>query len=92
MVAHPDTEDVEGISPHVREEEIPQELLHERLGSHQPERTSPQKPVITSSQKETGTLNILVNDRSSVGAYTLDMIAPPTLTSEVYQMKMVGSE
>ena len=37
---------------------------------------SPQQPVEKGSQVETETLNVLVNDRSSVGAYTLDLIAP----------------
>uniref|UniRef100_A0AAV1U9P0 Uncharacterized protein n=1 Tax=Peronospora matthiolae TaxID=2874970 RepID=A0AAV1U9P0_9STRA len=34
----------------------------------------------------TETLNVLVNDGSSVGAYTLDLIAPPKLTSEITQL------
>ena len=38
---------------------------------------SPQQPVEKSSQEETETLNVLVNDGPSVGAYTLDLIAPP---------------
>ena len=38
------------------------------------------------SQEETETLNILVNDGSSLGAYTLDRIAPPKLTSEITQL------
>ena len=36
-----------------------------------------------SSQEETETLKVLVNDGSSVGAYTLDRIVPPKLTSEI---------
>ena len=58
VVAQPQLEDVEGISPHVLEE--------------------------TSSQEETETLNVLVNDGSS--AYTLDLIAPPKSTSEITQL------
>uniref|UniRef100_A0AAV1V8N4 Reverse transcriptase domain-containing protein n=1 Tax=Peronospora matthiolae TaxID=2874970 RepID=A0AAV1V8N4_9STRA len=34
----------------------------------------------------TETLNVLVNDGSSVGAYTLDLIAPTKLTSEITQL------
>ena len=30
-------------------------------------------------------MNVLVNDGSSVGAYTLDLIAPPKSTSEISQ-------
>ena len=38
------------------------------------------------SQEENEALNVLVNDGSSVGAYTLDLIAPPKLTSEINQL------
>uniref|UniRef100_A0AAV1TEB8 Uncharacterized protein n=1 Tax=Peronospora matthiolae TaxID=2874970 RepID=A0AAV1TEB8_9STRA len=34
----------------------------------------------------TETLNVTVNNGSSVGAYTLDLIAPPNLTSEITQL------
>uniref|UniRef100_A0AAV1VI18 Uncharacterized protein n=1 Tax=Peronospora matthiolae TaxID=2874970 RepID=A0AAV1VI18_9STRA len=34
----------------------------------------------------TETLNVLVNDVSSVGAHTLDLIVPPKLTSEITQL------
>ena len=57
MIAPPQLEDVEEISPHVQEEK--------------------------GSQEETDTLNVLVNDGSSVGASTLDLIAPPKLASEI---------
>ena len=77
VVAQPQSEDVEGISPHVLEERIPQELHAERTGSQQTEETS--------SQEETETLNVLVNDGSSVGAYTLDLIVPPNLISKITQ-------
>ena len=78
VVAQPQSEDVERISPHVLEERIPQEVHAERKGSQQPEETS--------SQEETETSNVLVNDKSSVGAYTLDLIVPPKLTSEITQL------
>ena len=39
-----------------------------------------------SPQEDTETLNLLVNDGSSVGAYTLDLIAPPKSTSEITQL------
>ena len=47
---------------------------------------SPQQPVKKGSQEETETLNVLVNDGSSVGAYTLDLIAPPKSTLEITQL------
>ena len=78
VVTQPQSEDVEGIRPHVLEERIPQELHAEKTGSHQPEETS--------SQEETETLNVLVNDGSNVGAYTLNLIVPPKLTSEIIQL------
>ena len=59
VVAQPQLEDVEVISPHVLEEK--------------------------GYQEETETFNVLVNDGSSLGAYTLDLIAPPKLTSEITQ-------
>ena len=53
---------------------------------HQPEVISPQKPVEIGSQEETETLNVLVNDESSVGAFTVDLISPPKLTSGITQL------
>ena len=44
------------------------------------------QPVEQDSQKRTETLNVLVNDGSRVGAYTLDLYAPPKLTSEIIQL------
>ena len=32
------------------------------------------------------TLNVLVNDGSREGAYTLDLYAPPKLTTEIIQL------
>ena len=45
-----------------------------------------QQPIKKGSQEETETLNVLVNDGSSVGTYTLDLIAPPKSTSEITQL------
>ena len=42
-----------------------------------------QHPVNVTSQEVTDTLNVLVNDGSAVGAYTLDLIVPPKLTSDI---------
>ena len=42
---------------------------------------APLDPVDVTSQEVTETLNLLVNDRSSVVAYTIDLIVPPKLTS-----------
>ena len=53
---------------------------------------SPQQPVKKGSQEETETLNVLVNDGSSWGAYTLDLIAPPKLTSEITQLPALESK
>ena len=39
-----------------------------------------------SSQETTETLNVLVNDGSSIGTYQLDLIAPPKTTSEITQL------
>ena len=44
------------------------------------------------SQEETKRLNVLVNDGSSVGAYTLDLIAPPKLTLEITQLPTLESK
>ena len=60
MVAQTQSEDVEGISPHVLEEGILQESLAEGLG--------PQQPVERSSQEVTESLDVLVNDGSNEGA------------------------
>ena len=60
VVAQPQLEDVEVISPHVLEEK--------------------------DYQEETETFNVLVNNGSSVGAYTLDLIATPKSTSEITQL------
>ena len=60
MVAQPQLEDVEGISP--------------------------QQPIEKGSQKETETLNVLVNDGSSIGSYMLDLTTPQELTSEITQL------
>ena len=38
------------------------------------------------SHKVIETLNVLINDGSSVGAYTLDLVAPPKSTSEIIQL------
>ena len=46
---------------------------------------SPHPTVEISSQETTETLNVLVNDGSSIGTYQLDLIAPPKTTSEIIQ-------
>ena len=53
---------------------------------HQPKGISPHQPVEKCSQKETEILKVLVNAGSSVGAYTLDLVVPPKLTSEISQL------
>ena len=39
-----------------------------------------------SFHKITETLNVLVNEGISIGSHTLDLIAPPKLTSEITQL------
>ena len=41
----------------------------------------------TISHEITETMNVLVNDVSSIGACTLDLIDPPKLTSEITQLR-----
>ena len=43
-------------------------------------------PVDVTSQEVIETANVLDNDGSSVGSYTLDLIVPPKLTSEITQL------
>ena len=45
MVAQLELEKVEGISPHVLEEETLQAVVANVIRPHQPERISPQKPA-----------------------------------------------
>ena len=52
---------------------------------------SPQRTVEISSHEITETLNVLVNDGSSIGSrHTLDLIAPPKLTSEITQLPQLN--
>ena len=51
MVAQPQLEDVEGISPHVLEGEIPQAIIGEVTRPHNPEGISPQQSVEKGSQE-----------------------------------------
>ena len=51
-----------------------------------PEGLVPRQPVEINSQEITETLNVLVNVGSRVGAYTLDLYAPPKSTSEIIQL------
>ena len=92
MVAQPQLVDVGGIIPHVLEEEIPQAVIGEVMRPHQLEGISLQQPVEKGSLEETETLNVLVNDGSSVGAYTLDLIAPPKSTSDITELPTLESK
>ena len=56
---------------------------------HQPEGENPQKPAEIDSHEETETSNVLVYGGSSVGAYTLDLIATQKLTSEITHLPML---
>ena len=64
-----------------------EELNPEGESPQQSERIVSQLPAESISQEESEKVNVLVNDGSSVGAYTLDMIAPPKLTSEITQLQ-----
>ena len=86
MKAQSQSEVVEGISPHVLEEKAHQAVNAEVIRLQHPEGIVPRQPVEQDSQERTETLNVLVNDESRVGAYTLELYAPPKLTSEIIQL------
>uniref|UniRef100_A0AAV1UK13 Uncharacterized protein n=1 Tax=Peronospora matthiolae TaxID=2874970 RepID=A0AAV1UK13_9STRA len=52
----------------------------------------PQPPVDVFSEEITETVNVLVNDGSSVGAYTLDLVTPMKSASEVVKLPMLESK
>uniref|UniRef100_A0AAV1TPR6 Uncharacterized protein n=1 Tax=Peronospora matthiolae TaxID=2874970 RepID=A0AAV1TPR6_9STRA len=56
------------------------------------EGVDPQPPAGVSRQEITETVNILVSDRSSVGAYTLDLVILPKSASEVVKLPTLESE
>uniref|UniRef100_A0AAV1TGX9 Uncharacterized protein n=1 Tax=Peronospora matthiolae TaxID=2874970 RepID=A0AAV1TGX9_9STRA len=49
-------------------------------------------PADVFSQEITETVNVLVNDGSSVGAYTLDLVTPLDLASEVVKLPALESK
>ena len=89
MIAQSHLKDVEGRGPHVLEEKSSQIVNVEVTRLQDPEGLIPRQPV-DKSHKETETLNVLVNvlvnNGSRVGAYTLDLYAPPKLTSKITQL------
>ena len=92
VIAQSHSEDDEGISPHVLEEMSPQEVNVEVNRLQHPEGIVPRQPVKRNFQEQTETLNVLVNDGSKVGAYTLDLFAPPKSTSEILQLPTLESK
>ena len=80
VIAQSHSEDVDRRGPHLLEEKSPQIVEVRRLLD--PEGLIPRQPV-DKSQEEIETLNVLVNDGSRAGAYTLDLYAPPKLISEI---------
>ena len=68
MIAQSQSEDVEGISPHVLEEKAPQAVNAEVIRLQHPEEIVPRQPVEQDFQERTETLSVLVNDGSRVGA------------------------
>ncbi|CAI5738229.1 unnamed protein product [Peronospora farinosa] len=76
VVAPPQLEEVDGTSSIEPAGISPQEIITEGI----------------SPQKVTETLNVLVDDGSNVGAYTLDLIAPPKLYSEIPELPTLDSK
>uniref|UniRef100_A0AAV1U9R0 Uncharacterized protein n=1 Tax=Peronospora matthiolae TaxID=2874970 RepID=A0AAV1U9R0_9STRA len=56
------------------------------------EGVDPQPPADVFSQEITETVNVLVNDGSSVGAYALDLVTPPKSASEVVKLPALESK
>uniref|UniRef100_A0AAV1VIP0 Uncharacterized protein n=1 Tax=Peronospora matthiolae TaxID=2874970 RepID=A0AAV1VIP0_9STRA len=56
------------------------------------EGVDPQPPADVFSQKITESVNVLVNEGSSVGAYTLDLMTPLKSASEVIKLPTLKSE
>uniref|UniRef100_A0AAV1UW30 Uncharacterized protein n=1 Tax=Peronospora matthiolae TaxID=2874970 RepID=A0AAV1UW30_9STRA len=52
----------------------------------------PQPPADVFTQAITESINVLVNDGSSVGAYTLDLVTPPKSASEVVKLPTIESK
>uniref|UniRef100_A0AAV1U7V3 Uncharacterized protein n=1 Tax=Peronospora matthiolae TaxID=2874970 RepID=A0AAV1U7V3_9STRA len=52
----------------------------------------PRPPADVFSQEIIETVNVLVNDGSSVGAYTLDLVTPPKSSSEVVKLPTLESK
>uniref|UniRef100_A0AAV1VB97 Uncharacterized protein n=1 Tax=Peronospora matthiolae TaxID=2874970 RepID=A0AAV1VB97_9STRA len=56
------------------------------------EGVDPQPPADVFSQETTETVNVLVNDGSSIGAYTLNLVTPPKSASEVVNLPTLESK
>uniref|UniRef100_A0AAV1VLA3 Uncharacterized protein n=1 Tax=Peronospora matthiolae TaxID=2874970 RepID=A0AAV1VLA3_9STRA len=56
------------------------------------EGVNPQPPADVISQEITETVNVLVNDVSSVGSFTLGLVTPPKSASEVVKLPMLESK
>uniref|UniRef100_A0AAV1T7I4 Uncharacterized protein n=1 Tax=Peronospora matthiolae TaxID=2874970 RepID=A0AAV1T7I4_9STRA len=56
------------------------------------EGVDPQPPADVFSLEITETVNVLVNDGSSVGAYTLDLVTHPNSASEVIKLQALESK
>uniref|UniRef100_A0AAV1UV75 Uncharacterized protein n=1 Tax=Peronospora matthiolae TaxID=2874970 RepID=A0AAV1UV75_9STRA len=56
------------------------------------EGVDPQPPADVFSQEITETVNVLVNDGSSIGAQTLDLVSPPKSASDVVKLPMLVSK
>uniref|UniRef100_A0AAV1VFX5 Reverse transcriptase domain-containing protein n=1 Tax=Peronospora matthiolae TaxID=2874970 RepID=A0AAV1VFX5_9STRA len=86
VVAQPQLEEVKGISPKITNTSEISSPKPAGISPREAEGISPSRPEGISPQEMTETLNVIVNNGSSVGAYTLDLIAPPKLTSEITQL------
>ncbi|CAI5703143.1 unnamed protein product [Peronospora effusa] len=78
VVAPPQLEEVDGTSSIEPAGISPQEIITEGISLQCPEGISPQEVIET--------LNVLVSDGSNVDACTLELIAPPKLTSKITQL------
>uniref|UniRef100_A0AAV1TRD0 Uncharacterized protein n=1 Tax=Peronospora matthiolae TaxID=2874970 RepID=A0AAV1TRD0_9STRA len=56
------------------------------------EGVDPQLPADVFYQEITDTVNVLVDDGSSVGAYTLDLVTPPKSALEVVKLPTLESK
>uniref|UniRef100_A0AAV1U7M7 Uncharacterized protein n=1 Tax=Peronospora matthiolae TaxID=2874970 RepID=A0AAV1U7M7_9STRA len=84
VVVHPQSVHVSEESSSVSESDNSRESYVESV--------DPQPPADVFSQEITETVNVLVNDGSSVGDYTLDLVTPSKSASEVVKLATLESK